>query len=430
MAKFTVNELAHKWANKNFTKKQLGRNGYATAQKYKANNKELYLNNKLVATHYRSYVFIERFDYTSSFGNGLNYYILAAYIPNKIERSNIIISDDILTEEILKDKDVFTHWYKSYFIEKNRQQFEWIALAKDFIYNNRATVLRVGDIHISTGLPNAIYNRHKGTINKIEINSSFCSTIYYGWGENNIRTVKPIRIKSKIGKLIGKKLKDFLSEEEIKELEFKEWYLEYKNLESAYNNIKGVFDINKEEARAIYNDPIRKEKREIKFKEYIRAKEIKKQEIRAEERKLHIKNYYAKLEAWCNGTLNENYSTIYSFTSSDVYTALRMGKHKNYECVETSLNVKVPIKEAKRLLTLLRHFKFFNNDIYEEVDLDHRNISISGYKVYKITSKSLTVMDGNTDNIVLKDCKCVIIGCHTIPNFEIERFLKHNNLNW
>lgn len=410
MAKLTVSDLIHRWANRNLTEKELGRNGYAYASngRYEANNKEFYFNNKLVGLHYKKYIFIENFTSSGCFGNTVSNHSLVNSVPtNKLE--NIIVSDTILTEQILNNKDIFADWFKEYFIEKNYGNFDRISYTKEFIHNNRCSVYWIEDIFFNVNLPNAIYNRYKGVIGRIKIKKSHNFIKYHGWG-NRSTFCKTIYIDHTIRQLLKTDLNYFLTDKEKDHFEFKKWYLKHR---------KGCPVLNYKTGRTIYDDPEKKERREIQVKEYIKKQEKLRAKRNAEQQSQRIREYYKSIVEW----LNDERKNLPYCCELNTYDFLKIGRDKSYPYVLTSMNVSITIEDAKRALALFRRYKDREN-----VKLYDKNIRISYYTVHSIKTEFVNIIrDGDIETV---SDKCLNIGCHMIPYFEVERFLKVNKLNW
>lgn len=376
---------------------------------YEVCDDQFYQYNRLVAYFYdNNTLFVENFNNAGSFGSGYTNWD----IRRAADHINVCTFNDLPNLELLKkDREYFKRWYKAEFLKVNENYFENISVLKHYVSEKRIN----RDIYVydltTLFLPESLLKKYEKTIGNIKIEEKF-SGILYGssWGSKNDHYCQSIEVKSKIKDLHPSAL-DYLTEEERKIYRFKKWRNTYRAIHTRNSkSFMGSYDEDfkifcnpelklKAEERKIENDQIAKRRRLEREKEQTLKKYLNFTEC-------ITNDYYARV--------NLNYSL------------LRLTQN---EKVITSLGVNISIEDAKRALTLFRRYK----DIKEDKLIS--GIAIDGFAVKGIFLKTLDKIGTNEDQTELIFTKvenhpCLVVGCHTIPYFEVERFLEHHKLDW
>ena len=101
----------------------------------------------------------------------------------------------------------------------------------------------------------------------------------------------------------------------------------------------------------------------------------------------------------------------------------------NPKYVETTQGVSMSLDEAKKA------FKLFNRLLEKKetilmTDAARDKQSFGRYNFHSFGIVPITRLDRTKTTLIVMDCYAIKIGCHTIPDFEVEEFLQHFNLKW
>ena len=401
-------ELIHKWANKNFEKDKDYKSG-----SYSANNKSLYYNNTLIAYHNIGYIFVGSWSNKGSYGTGNSYSTIVNACPDK---SKVIQTNILFNEYSLENKDSFLKWYKNEFIHINQSAFNNISFNKEFIRKNSlsANYFDLYDLKFDlVKLPKSILKLYKDDINKLVIDYNCIYRKHTGWSRNNYIDYPKININKTIKQLTTIKVSQLFSKKELSVYDFKIWRNKY--VIKPYPDKGFYLDI--KDSLLIYNDldkrKVYEEQQELRVKNKKRQKEIKEKEERREK----LKERFIKFNKWKLGDY------LIRYTNNIGFQGLRQYKDQNVEHnIQTSFGVIISEKEAKRALDIFRRYEKSDKDI------EIKNIALDGYPIKGIYTEQLDIV--KDDNIIEVSARCLIVGCHIIPDFEIEDFLNRYKLNW
>ncbi len=405
----TVIELIHAFCNKNFKKEDK----YYTSGNYGADKNEFYVGTRLKAYHYGKNIIIEDFNRDSSGGYGGSYggHTVLNASPNK---DKAFLYNKLLTEEIINDEAKFIKWYQNEFVEHNRRELEAISSIKDFIKSTKykhgwsIDALGAGINYIE--LPDDVNKKYKKIINKILITVDVWGKYYSGWSKHNC--LETVKINHTVKQLVNFKPTLFFTKEELKIYEFKVWREKY-----VISPISKHFIYDLKKSREIYNDLEGRKQFEIRREEEVELlKKIKEERARIERLK-DLKQKFKSFVSWKEG--NSPYDSF-----SIGFQGLRIVK-TDVDKIQTSFGVSVRELEARNALAFFRRYKDSETDI--EIKFLSK-LLIAGFPIKGIFKKKLDIV--KDDQIVEIEAKCLVIGCHTIPDFEIEDFLQRYNLNW
>lgn len=397
--------LVHLWANKRLDDKEYTKGGFL------AEGNSLYYHSSLIAIHYPRYTFIKRFNNRGAFGNGFCDYDVIRAIPKD---KKYYLYYKLPTDNLLDNKDAFLNWFKNEYIIECDYFFNNIAGIKEFISNNRRRSDRF-TLEFDHCLPPAPsdlipptwYKRFKGAINNIQVKQIGLYNFSTSWGRCNTDNASTT-IECKIKDLYPLNISKFLNQTEIDEFNFKVWYLRHRDYPYCFTVL------NRNTAREIYNNPAAKLVREDLCRAGVKRKdELEKEKLR-NKHKDDITNYINALEKWKSSDNSDRIKPyIYGV---DVYDSIKLVKDK----VITSQRVMIDIVEAK---LAYRYFKQHDTPHTPE-----KEMYIAGWRVIGLVDRDLHVIKDN--RLVGKTSKCIIVGCHIIPDFEIEDFIVRYKLDW
>jgi hypothetical protein len=443
LSKNNTGELIHKFCNKLIPENKIIRKGayvftpnamylrirsynYST-YKYEYNNSNL----RLLAFIENDYIIINSFDNSSSWGGGYSSYSILRAAPNK-DKVFIIHGlkgyKTFSLDEKVSGKDIidFDSVIKRAIISlDNNTNVGYLAYIQNNVFDNKysawySPVYSNDKLQKSVATIRKYYNTLKletpfkdilNTILSEVLNFNLTYTKYSGWGRGYTETAKP---KLKYGDLyrnttFEKLLIKQCGKKYLKEFEFKVWrHVNLKYEDSFLYSLK--------ESREIYEDEERRTKvtdditaRKEAAKREREAKErIKNRERRVDYVKKFIENDGVRVgPSWGYGSLNYD---ILAIAAGDVIS---------------SKGVKIPIVEAvdfyKKIVRVLKSPSIFN-----QTSILRLNIKVGGYTLSNITKEDL--FDNLTDELI-KSAICIRIGCHKIPLFEMERVIKHYNID-
>lgn len=209
-----------------------------------------------------------------------------------------------------------------------------------------------------------------------------------GWGSSSFYKNIDIKLKTPKREIVNIYANDLnhllLNKEQLEELDYKSIRLEYK-----FNNVN-LFS---------YDEGFKRYKEnKQEFIDTLKTRSAnwqEKQKIEQEKKRKEIQlKDLSKLEEWRNGG---------NYHLNLPYSALRLNNNQ----VQTSLGVNITIEEAKNAYRAFKLGKILGS-------------KIAGYNVIGIRHIDIF---GKTE-------KCIIVGCHTIPESEINKFIKFYNLDW
>ena len=393
----TVIELIHQWANKKLDSK--GRN----VKDWSANETTLHNGWLVVGKHFTHFTLIRKFS-NRGLGSGYSDWEIKNAMPHK----EFMVVNDIPSNVFDKDgyvinKDNFINFIKSEFVNNNENVFDNICLYKDYVTNNRRKVNHGSTgINFRLNLPGFIINNYKDIIYNINIKTTHYGKISTGWGFHNYTTTRRYYFDSTIGQLLKNKKTDHFTRKELYDYRFKRWRLRYLPDETVGT------------AKKYYTNKKLKNKTEKDREEYLRKKR-EQHKIKLElERKEKLRKDIDKVNNWINGS--NGWLNVYSIS----YNLLRLNEDK----VQTSGGVNIDIDKEKLL------YKFIKNN---KIDV---NTEIP-YKLKKVLGYTINGFERRYINYILEDNRIyndyflgIVVGCHFIPLREIDRFIKHNKLQW
>lgn len=374
---------------------------------YEVYENQLYLHNQLVAYFYKKdTLIVKEFDRTGSFGNGYSHWS----IKKAAAHLKVYVFSTLPSTDTLKDRKRFKNWYQRELEEHNKYFFDNISILKEYVTNKRLSrdlYLRPFELlHI----PESLLKKYDKTINNIVIEKTIIGKLHSNsWGNNSYILCPEVKFKSKV-KDIHTYSYLYLTEEELNIFRFKGWRNRYcVNRYKGRHSFRGTY----EQDFKLFNNPVLKAEQEKRYEKSIEDEKKKK----LEKEKNQIKTNYLK---FLDGKIG--FGSLYNLN----FSMLRLMANTN---VQTSLNVVINLDDAKRALALFRRYK----DITEDKIIT--GVAIDGYVVSGIKLKDVQfpIYNKETDELffeTLHKHPCLIVGCHTIPYREVERFLTHENLNW
>jgi hypothetical protein len=439
----TQMELIHQWCN--------GLIDNYAVNSVEVRNDVLYYHNSPVAIIIKDFLFVKEFYNRGAYGNGLAYYDIAKAF-NGSKRSNVM---HLNTDQL--------HYYNSYIVKtidkfiravkgKEKEKLAWaIDEFKHQVYDDVCTISNFYNrlqtkantafskiyytnnmyVHEETSISrenipkqlNPIEyllteKQYEKFLNKtIEVTGN--SNFYTGW--SSYKTF-PFNFKFKIKDYIENPVKAILSSDEIKEAEFRIW--RKTNLIDSSISLRHSYD----EAKAIWNDPDRKNQIEIRIEELIEKAKVKeKRDNFIRSKKNHI-SYLRSIVEWKRnnnglrrvGYVDNPFAYLrLKFPSTDREFARAFGSSP---VIQTSMHVDIDLEDGIKLYKLIK-------DIKEPKDLLRLKYQISGYYVKGIDNVAITdYVNSTPDDIKIVNVLCLKVGCHNIPLHEIHRFVKTNNI--
>lgn len=392
-------ELIHEWCNNLL----LSTSHYEYDNVY-CNKNNLYINSTLVATRIDKDIFIEEFNHKGSFGNGYCTYDIIRAISKLTSYYRVY---ELPTEDTFKNRQYFYNWFISEYIEENKSRFEDISLLKEFANNPNLTVshIRPNDIQVDSirFCPPKYINKYRGIYSQV-VRSTHFGTRRYGWGRYSYTTGDTIQVNHRLRDLFKDNVVNlFLTKEEIEEVEFKIWHKEYTS---------GIYT--KSKAREIYNNAELKKARESKIISIRKHRKELNDKKKAERKLANIKDFIYIISEWKN---NDNIRFVFNHCLP--YTSIKLSRGM----IVTSLGMTLTMKEARLAYTIFKNYKTGKLS-----DDELKDIRINNYSIVKIGDHYIPTIVNN--EAVAKKEYCFVIGCHVIPEFEINDLIKTNNLDW
>lgn len=352
---------------------------------------ELYYKNKLVAIHYnKNKVLISEFSTGGTFGNDTNYNDIRKAVPsNKVA---------IVFNKIFKDKNLYNkEWALSEFLKYNKHKLNKVAFFKECICNNR--IFTVDCLTLDLNLKN-LENFNKKLSKSIQnekINFRSTYKCYKGWG-NDCKEMQSFDINFKLKDF---NLEYFFKKDEIEILKMKNWIYKFgKKI-----NTKNIYIHTLKKFKEIWFSDKKEE-----FCKTI-EKIYEDNEIEISNKKLKEKNEKIlialnKIQAFRNNVID----TINNLPYDCV-------KIINEKIIKTSQGVRLHIEEAKKA------FNFFNL----KPVVNYKQL-IGDFTYLGIKKKVIPYLEN--EEVKYKTEDCLIIGCHTIPESEINEFINFYKLDW
>jgi len=396
--KSAVDELLHGWVNELITKE-------IHKASYDFTPTKMYCNNSLVAIHYKKCIIIKEFNNKGFYGNGLNTYDVerAANYLNYyvVPNLNIFNGDNVTLENkinfIVKD-----------LIYKYSNYIDRLSYFKEFASNNRlqnpiyALSDNISLYHIIPGFKTA-YNKAI----KRKVKSTISYNFYGGWGRGYDYRQR-MTIEFKFEELFnGTFYTSRLTEEEKKIITLKKLRHNYCSYtEINYNRLTKY-------THTLTNFIKEYEKRGEEFLKECEKYKQDRERIKEERELLKQKEEIIK-----------NLQLIQVFRQSDLRNLrllFQILKMKN-GYVHTSMGVSITIEDAKNALYLFRN----------EVSPAKVTKTIGGFKYTGISNIQVPhlIKKDNKFDIEIKEEKALVIGCHKIPESEINALLEYYKLDW
>jgi hypothetical protein len=409
-------ELVHNWANQRFRTKDR----YISVNNYNCIENKLYYNRTLIAIIDKGYFWITEFDHINrgAFGSRSNH-LCTRNIIDAIPRTHDYYVCKNLP--IFTSNYTFKQWYKEEFIQANIGIGKKISDIKDYITDNRRRVIynslpmtkdNIVDylkLHCSFRYPHIdsrLHRKYKKTIDNIKITHSYSQDRYHDWGTNKFSTTISFVVDNTIKNLIDK---HFISDEEVNKLMFKRWRIEHDLTIADIKKYKPIYDDieKRKEFEKTYIDRVEERNRQEQLKR------LKKEEE-------SILNYFKVLNEWqTNNKLD--FSNQYYYRNQAKYQSIKFVS-SNTPFVISSLQVRMSIDNAKKIYNIFKRY------VGKTIDFSNQNIVIDGWKLVRISNTPVLYV--KNDKVIIEKHSCIVIGCHIIPWFEVERFLQYHNLDW
>ncbi len=427
-SKLSLSELIHKWCNGLIPNDRV-----ITRGRYKMTNTAFYVNDNIFAMLNNGYLIIRPFG-GGGWGNGIgisDYDVSRAY-PDK---SKIVIVHEVIryySDPTTPEKWIdFNGEIKRVFRKCISADLDYLSKIKDYIFDDKhSTWYNRSDIHIKENVDTVLeplfkyydllYRQKKVDIPRSKLfknilNQECKIKLYYqhysGWSASGTSTLSIETEKFKTfynNYSFNYYINKFIGKDAVSEFAFKVW-------RHAELKVENTFARNVKESRVIYNDPERKanilEAVSAKKAEINRIAKAKYEKQKAEDAKSRRARLLEELRKFLSG---EPYTSW--ILGNNTYHFLRL---ENETTIRTSYGVSIDIVDAKRLYDVVKRI---NKPMFFERD----KIKIGGYSVVALNTKN--IYDVVTDTTI--EDLCLIVGCHTIPMFEIDRFVKESNLGW
>ncbi len=404
-------EILHNWANRKFK----GINTkYFGASSMDCTKDQLWYNGRVIARFLNNdTVIIEDFDHRGAFGSGFCSWNIKWSIPRDKES---FVYTKLLTDYIINNEAAFKEWYAGEFIHHNNAVIGDIALIKEFATNNQLSAYRHDDpTKIKTRflpLPRVVYNKYRNIIKDIDVSTHPRHRSYYGWGYryNEYALSKTVIKVKDLHPII--KISKFIDRGTIAKYRYRVWHVDY---------CRGY--MTPTESKKIYDDKEARTERETRIKEFRKQKEEEAKVKAIEKDRQALLHHVKKVEDWKKSDTTSRVGYTYSdYGYRANYTRYQaIKKIKNN--LLTSDGVMVPIEEAKKAFRLFNLYK--DKGLVANHSVDFR---IGGFHVNSIGD--VTIPKIVDHNIVPFTCKAITVGCHVIPDFEIDDFIKRYDLKW
>lgn len=381
-------DLIHLWIHQ-----KLQHNRSYTKADTKVIDDCLYIENKLVAYIEGKYLYLMKCKWVTT---------ISSSATNVLE---VLSNNKLLTKEIREDKDLFFRWYIDEVKTNNVDRINSISNAKDYANNSRRTRCYVywGSHHqTKVNIPKDLHKLYYKELmqTKIDIHSSY--TRYDGRTRSRSKSLPLVKLTIPIRKLAFFKIESFLTKKERLMFAAKQW-----RESLIYSTISFAALL------PIYTDLNRRKEWNDKNENY-RVNQLK---IAAQEEKEKVYKQVKNLNAFKDNTDGGRLGFW------DIpYIVLRFTK----DMITTSKFANITEKDAKRAYTLFQAYRDM------DIDVPIRNIAVSHFPVNGVVTKKLIKysFDGTTVTEEEVSARCLMVGCHTIPDFEIDDFIKRYNLEW
>jgi len=393
--RLTSSMLIHRWVNRQILEGKSGR--------YSCDKKHFYFDSTIIAyfKDKKTIIVDKSFNRRGSYNTGQTSFSFHQSAPEDIK----VLGFNILPHNVTYAGQV--PWAVKEFISCTYSYLACLSLYKDFANNNYRRIppyysFNALTIIIVQVLKNIESNISKRAFKKL-LNTNLNTSVYYkdykGWGANNFIYLQSVKIQLTFRELLEGKCTTLFTEEELATIDFKIWRHGVR-----YDKFKYTI----QQDRIVFNNPVLKKERETLVEEYKAAIEKKRVEFEKELNKKKLLNTLLSLEAWRDfKTQRLNYSP---------YPFLRYNKFT--QVVETSYGVKIHEDFAKKAL------QYFKNSA---LDIPI-NSTIDNWVIRRVALNLFPVIEN--DNYKEIEQKCIVIGCHTIPEIEINQFLKFFKLDW
>lgn len=393
--KLSVYELIHHFCNNTIN------NEYIIGDWYFSPTEVLYNKTKVaeIRTVNNTYLILlnAKFDNGGRFRNNINCHTFERSIPSNksFYKCYTKIPHEITVEWAIKE-----------FEECNKEYFSSIAKLKEFVKDRKQYFYAKEKDTKVFNLYNLFTNKtdYLDRILKVEAYPKY----YKGWGQ--IYYGNKIVIEQTIREFLSKGTFDYITPEEKEIYDFKLWRNEYGRIIDG--SLANQFKHTKKEAFEIFKNKERRKLVEENVKEQIEKLRIEKTKKELEKKQKEIEKIEEKI-------LNFRKTLLISSSSALKYQVLSF----NGNFIKTSLSVTISIEEAKKALQLFRLFKDKGYTSFVEKDIKisvFSLICIKPMKHIKIVDKKEVIIESPT----------IIIGCHTIPYFEVEDFINYYKLDW
>lgn len=387
LKKLSVRELMHYWLNRKIDVDYSRRSYRFTPDKF-------YCKGVLYGIFKDDILYFnEKFDNTGSYSNGLGFWQHVNHsIPSHIDRVIYCTKlPDKLHRETSEQEDI--QFIIDEFICRNKNTINVIASGKHIASNNRMFEFYGEVLNYDFVIPDlGIFT--KDVVDKVlnkpfEINPIF--KYYTSWNRYEYRNSMNITVT--INQLVSG-IKQFFTDEELNILELKNFYGEIKDYKRcSFKELKKKwFSKDKDE----FTNSIITAINSIKDK---RDKARRKKE--ESNIKLSLKNI-DKFRAGANNPM------IYHLP----FTVFKMIDN---DTAQSSLGMRLTLDEIKKGIDL------FNTKS------TNTNETIKGFNYKGIQVKDIPYLD-EEDNVQYKQESCIVVGCHIVPESEINNFVNYYKL--
>lgn len=232
-----------------------------------------------------------------------------------------------------------------------------------------------------------------------------CYTYYKGWSSYGGEVRVNDTIKATINQIKKKGISIYLTDEEINILDLKTFINKYGRVPDTKNKyimpLKGFKEIWNSDIK----DEFVKQRKKI-CEDIVKAREENR--LRKEKESIisiikGISSFRQNKVPFSRGSHLIGYAILgYNYHEEEVYTSMGMRFSKD---------------EAIKAL------KLYRNNIFKE------GIQIAGFKYHGKKSKVVPKLD-DSGNLITETVEGIQVGCHFVPEFEIDAFLKYYNLDW
>lgn len=422
-------ELIHHWANHlSPIDKEIKINGYEV---YRTDNEsELYKNGYLIGLYNNrlNSFFVKKEITSSSWGSGYTTH----YILNAISNENKFAVKKLPEIDRFKISYYsYYEWFKNEFLDYFESSLNQVSYIKEYVKNNKITSRLWTDNYRLERKDEflkpfqLISKRHYNKVIKEVIKYNSKCKKYEGWSYTyTYYNIVPLEFKIKDYLEKGNNL--FLTEEEQKVIEFKNWRHKYIKRD-------GRFIYNLEVSKDIFNNEERKKEAEESLRIHEEFKKSREETRRAEERKKDLKRHietFKNIDLW-----REDRYRNFNFGYYDVLRIINYGHYNinnvnnaNWiaeKMVETSRRARFTLEEAKML------YKLFKRCIETDIEfIPEKEILVSGYKLISIVKRPMTVINIEKEEEETVNTWVIRVACHSCIASEVEAFIKYYKLDW